>query len=258
MALLAAAMLGTLPDTSGQILVLLMGAVIGRLALAEDKRQPASPLAPTPRLPPLHVRRAGTVCLAAFFLLLAASFLFPGQGALALFGAFYRAGALVFGGGHVVLPMLRDAVVVPGWVSPQMFLAGYGGAQAMPGPLFTVAAFLGAVANAGPGGISGAVIAIAGIFLPGLLIVAGTLPFWQILKAWPGALAVMQGVNAAVVGLLGAAFINLAALTAVQSLWDLLVAAGALALLTLGRARPILVVLFCAAACAALSGVVGN
>jgi len=167
---------------------------------------------------------------------------------VALFGAFYRAGALVFGGGHVVLPLLRDAVVVPGWVSPQMFLAGYGAAQAVPGPLFTVAAFLGALATGGPGGMLGAVIAILAIFLPGLLLVTGTLPYWQVLRNRSGIATMMMGVNAVVVGLLGAAFINLLTLSTMRSIWDIPIALVALLLLTWGRARPILVVMFCAAA----------
>src|SRR5208337_1960419 len=117
-----------------------------------------------------------------FFVLLALSLAPVREGAGALAAAFYRAGALVFGGGHVVLPLLRDAVVAPGWVSPQLFLAGYGAAQAMPGPVFTVAAFLGALATAGPQGPAGAAIATVAIFLPGLLLVAGALPYWQVLR----------------------------------------------------------------------------
>jgi chromate transporter len=98
---------------------------------------------------------------------------------VALFEAFYRSGALVFGGGHVVLPLLREAFVTPGWVSDDVFLAGYGAAQAVPSPLFTFAAYLGTVVNVTPHGVPGAVLGLLGIFLPGILVLMGTLPFWD-------------------------------------------------------------------------------
>ena len=231
------------------ILTLVIGGVIGWLALDDsglvqhrEKRRLARELEEAGRELRLHF--PALLCLALFGILLLAAFFVPASGPWALAGAFYRAGALVFGGGHVVLPLLRDAVLVPGWVSPQIFLAGYGAAQAMPGPLFTVASFLGAFTA----GYQGAAIATAAIFLPGLLIVSGTLPYWQQLRARPHVAAVMKGLNAVVVGLLGAAFVNLLTLSTIQSPWDLPVAAGALMLLTAGRAKPILVVAFCAAA----------
>ena len=114
----------------------------------------------------------------------------------------------MFGGGHVVLPLLRDAFVTPGWVSDDAFLAGYGAAQAVPGPLFTFAAYLGAVVEPTPHGVAGAALGLVGIFLPGILILLGTLPFWDMFRKRAGAQAVMRGVNAAVVGLLGAALYN--------------------------------------------------
>lgn len=242
LALLAAAMLGYLPDTGGQILVLLTGAVIGYLVLE-------TPAVARPATPPgWEVHRRALAGFAAFIILLVLSFLLPGAGGLALFAAFYRAGALVFGGGHVVLPLLRDAVVVPGWVSPRIFLDGYGLAQALPGPLFTVAAFLGAMAAPGPAGLAGAGIALAAIFLPGLLLAASLLPYWDMLRRSRAVGAIIGGVNAAVVGLLGAAFINLLTLSSARGVWDLPITAMALLLLTLGRARPVFVVVFCAAA----------
>ena len=241
LALLAVAILAMVPDTGGQIIVLLVGAAIGRLAL-----DPGPPKAgPAAAAPVSHT--PASLCLAAFILLLGAAFFGPDLPALQLFAAFYRSGALVFGGGHVVLPLLRDAVVVPGWVSPPLFLAGYGAAQAMPGPLFTVAAYLGAIATGGPGGALGTVIATAAIFLPGLLLVGAALPYWNFLQHKPNIATAMMGVNAAVVGLLVAAFINLFALGAIQSIWDIPLALAALLLLTLGRAKPILVVALCAA-----------
>ncbi|MCB5943878.1 chromate efflux transporter [Acidocella sp. KAb 2-4] len=253
LALLATAILAIFPDTGGQVLVLVIGGVIGWLALDDsslvrhrETRRLAREWPDAQR--ELRLHGPALLAVALFGLLLLAAFIVPASGPWALAGAFYRSGALVFGGGHVVLPLLRDAVVVPGWVSPPVFLAGYGAAQAVPGPLFTVAAFLGAVSA----GYKGAAIATVAIFLPGLLIVSGALPYWQQLRTRPHIAAVMKGLNAAVVGLLGAAFINLLTLSTVRSLWDLPIAAGALLLLTAGQARPILVVAFCAAAGAAL------
>jgi len=156
-------------------------------------------------------RPVGLAALAGFFLLLVGLPVLRNLGAsqgIALFEAFYRSGALVFGGGHVVLPLLREAVVVPGWVSDDLFLAGYGAAQAVPGPLFTFAAYLGAVARPWPNGLAGAALSLVAIFLPGVLVLVGTLPFWDAFRRRTGAQAIMRGVNAAVVGLLGAALYN--------------------------------------------------
>ncbi len=132
---------------------------------------------------PISVSRTvGLAALALFFVLLAGLPILQSLGApqdVAVFEAFYRSGALVFGGGHVVLPLLREAFVAPGWVSDDAFLAGYGAAQAVPGPLFTFGAYLGTVVNAAPHGVPGAALGLFGIFLPGLLILLGTLPFWD-------------------------------------------------------------------------------
>jgi chromate transporter len=190
-------------------------------------------------------RRAGTIALAAFFILLAGLILLPEHLSLPgvdLFAAFYRSGALVFGGGHVVLPLLREAFVTPGWVNDDSFLAGYGAAQAVPGPLFTFAAYLGAVAKAEPNGIAGAAVGLIGIFLPGILILVGMLPFWDAFRARPGAQAAMRGVNAAVVGLLGAALYNPVWTTSVKVPADFAVALVGFVLLTAWRAPPLLVV----------------
>ncbi len=193
-------------------------------------------------------RRMGMVFLAVFCALLAVAFVPARDGIFALFGAFYRCGALVFGGGHVVLPLLRDAVVAPGWVSDSAFLAGYGAAQAVPGPLFTFAAYLGAIARVPPGGAGGAVVALLGIFLPGILILMGTLPFWHELRGRAGARAAMAGVNAAVVGLLATALYNPVFTSAVHTGPDFAVAAAGFVLLVVWRAPPLLVVLAGAAA----------
>ena len=195
-------------------------------------------------------RRVGTAALIVFFVLLAGLPLLRNLGAgsgPALFDAFYRSGALVFGGGHVVLPLLREAFVTPGWVSDDAFLAGYGAAQAVPGPLFTFAAYLGAVANPPPHGVPGAVLGallgLAGIFLPGILVLLGTLPFWDALRKKSGAQAMMRGVNAAVVGLLGAALYNPVWTSSVRAPGDFAVALTGFVLLTVWRAPPLAVVI---------------
>ena len=171
---------------------------------------------------------------------------------LAFLAAITRSGALVFGGGHVVLPLLRAAVVVPGWVSDSAFLAGYGAAQAVPGPLFTFAAYLGAVAAAPPRGALGAGLALVAIFLPGILILMGTLPFWRVLRRRPRARAAMAGVNAAVVGLLASALYDPVWTSAVRTPVDFAVAAAGFAALVAGRVPPLPVVVGIAAAGVAL------
>src|ERR1700751_2442589 len=190
-------------------------------------------------------RTVGVVALTIFFVLLAGLPFLGNLGAgsgTALFDAFYRSGALVFGGGHVVLPLLREAFVTPGWVSDDAFLAGYGAAQAVPGPLFSFAAYLGAVANPSPHGVPGAVLGLIGIFLPGILVLLGTLPFWDALRKKTGAQAMMRGVNAAVVGLLGAALYNPVWTSSVQTPGDFAVALTGFVLLTAWRAPPLVVV----------------
>jgi chromate transporter len=190
-------------------------------------------------------RPVGLFCLAAFFLLL---FVLPvlwtlshSQG-VALFDAFYRSGALVFGGGHVVLPLLREATVTPGWVSDDVFLAGYGAAQAVPGPLFTFADYLGAVMKPSPHGVAGAIISLIAIFLPGVLVLMGTLPFWEAFRRRSWAQAVMRGVNAAVVGLLGAALYNPVWTTSVKGPGDFGIALVGFVLLTTWQTPPLVVV----------------
>lgn len=163
-------------------------------------------------------RTAGAACLVVFALLLLGlpllAALAPSQ-PLAVADAFYRAGALVFGGGHVVLPLLETAVVEPGWVSHEQFLAGYGAAQAVPGPLFTFAAYLGASIAPGAEGVLLAGLAVIAIFLPGLLLIVGVLPFWGALQERPAVQALVRGANAAVVGVLAAALYDPVFVTAV-------------------------------------------
>jgi chromate transporter len=190
-------------------------------------------------------RRAGVAALIAFLVLLIGlpllRDLYRSQ-TLALIDAFYRSGALVFGGGHVVLPLLREAFVAPGWVSNDAFLAGYGAAQGIPGPLFSFAAYLGAVVQPSPHGLPGAGLGLVAIFLPGMLIVVAALPFWNSLRQRAGAQAMMRGVNAAVVGLLGAALYNPIWTSSVRTAADLGVALIGFVLLTAWRAPPLLVV----------------
>ncbi len=231
-ALLATCIALALPGTFGQILVLAFGAVFGLLVL---------PAVPAPSQAPTgsKIWHIGPLFLAGLFLaLLGLAFLAPATGSFALFAAFYRAGALVFGGGHVVLPLLQQAVVAPGWIAPANFLAGYGAAQALPGPLFTVAAFFGTIASVGPLGAVGAAIATIAIFLPGLLLVAACLPYWQAIRRHPRIAAILNGVNAAVIGLLVAALADLLRLHAVAAPIDLGLLVAALLLLTLLRTPP--------------------
>jgi len=196
----------------------------------------------------------GLIALAMFFLLLLGlpvlSTLTHAQG-IALFEAFYRSGALVFGGGHVVLPLLHEATVAPGWVTDDAFLAGYGAAQAVPGPLFTFSAYLGAVMGPPPHGLAGAAISLIAIFLPGMLVLVATLPFWDTFRRRAWAQAVVCGVNAAVVGLLGAALYNPVWTTSVTSAGSFAIALVGFVLLIAWEAPPLLVV-----AVSAIGGVV--
>ncbi|WP_236843294.1 chromate efflux transporter [Bradyrhizobium icense] len=199
--------------------------------------------------------RLGVIALVLFAILFLVTPLVAtttGSQGLALFDAFYRSGALVFGGGHVVLPLLQAEVVTPGWVSNADFLAGYGMAQAVPGPLFTFAAYLGAVMVPAPNGLAGASIALIALSLPGLLLVYGMLPFWDALRLRPRAQAAMRGTNAAVVGILGAALYDPVWTSAVLTPRDFAVALAGFLLLTVWKLPPWIVVVILAAAGAAL------
>jgi chromate transporter len=160
--------------------------------------------------------------------------------------AFYRAGALVFGGGHVILPLLEAGVVQPGWISSNAFLAGYGAAQAVPGPLFTFAAYLGAAMPQPLGGWQGGLILLLAIFAPAFLLVSGALPFWEQLRQRPNVQRATAGVNAAVVGILGAALYDPVWTSAIHTKADLMLALAAFALLVVGRLSPVWVVILSA------------
>ena len=168
------------------------------------------------------------------------------HGLAALAEVFYRAGALVFGGGHVVLPLLRDALVPEGWISDDGFLAGYGLAQAVPGPLFTVAAYLGAANTWTPTPALGATVALLAIFLPGLLIAVAGAALWSRVAGYAAVGAALAGVNAAVVGILAAALYDPVWMTAIRGGPDIAIAAAGLLLLASGRAPPLIVVMLCA------------
>jgi chromate transporter len=255
----AAAVIILLSGSSiAQISVIVMGAFIGLWLCREDaSAQASADASASMRVVAIPVsRKAGMVSLAAFALLLIGLPLARRLGAgsaIALFDSFYRSGALVFGGGHVVLPLLREAFVGPGWVGDGTFLAGYAAAQAVPGPLFTFAAFLGAVETPSPHGLAGASLGLIAIFLPGMLILVGTLPFWNTLRARAGARAAMRGVNAAVVGLLAAALYTPVWTSAVKTAADLGVAILGFVALTVWRASALWVVILGALAGVALS-----
>jgi chromate transporter len=175
------------------------------------------------------------------------------EGLVAVIEAFYRAGALVFGGGHVVLPLLRETVVAPGWISEDEFLAGYGAAQAVPGPMFTLAAYLGARLPGAEGGLIGATVALLAIFLPGFLLVAGALPLWRSIADRPVAVRAVAGVNAAVVGLLAAALYDPVWTSAVQAPADVAIAIVAFTLLVAWRASALVIVAWCVLSAVAIT-----
>ncbi|MBB5209774.1 chromate efflux transporter [Chiayiivirga flava] len=230
-----------------QLAVIATGAVLGRWLC---------PTVTAPQAPAFGVqvgRRTGAWLLLVFGLLLAAAATVSGPPLLDVAAALYRSGALVFGGGHVVLPLLEQAVVAPGWVEPDTFLAGYGAAQAMPGPMFAFAAFVGERALGGSG-VAGAALCLGAIFLPGLLVVGGVLPFWRHIARRGDVARMLAGVNAAVVGLLAAALVDPLWLRTVHGLPDAGIAIAAFALLAV-RAPALVVVLACTAGGIALAGV---
>ncbi|WP_371740224.1 chromate efflux transporter [Frigoribacterium sp. VKM Ac-2836] len=221
-----------LPGAVGQLAAIAFGALAG-LAFSRPAAEEHEPL----RFP---VRRGvGLACLAVFATLLVGLPIVSrvtGSDVVALIDVFYRAGALVLGGGHVVLPLLHTGLVEPGYMSDDTFLTGYGLAQAVPGPLFTVASYLGAVTDLGPGGALGSLLATLAIFAPGFLLLVGVAPFWNVVGSHIGVRAAMRGANAAVVGLLVTALFDLAATTDVVSPGPFCLALICFVLLTAWRA----------------------
>jgi chromate transporter len=240
----AAALLLWQPQGWVQLLVIALAALIAPWCCRHV--MPHRDAAPVPR----YGHRLAMVLLSlyAVLLLLALSIATRGTLWVQIGAAFYRAGALVFGGGHVVLPWLRQALVVPGWVDEGSFLAGYGAAQAMPGPMFSLAAYLGHQTSGGHGGMLGAMVALIAIFLPGFLLLGGVLPFWQRLSARPQAVRVVAAINAAVVGLLAAAFYNPVWTGTVRGVSDVVIAACGVAMLVMAKQPAWVAVLWCVAA----------
>jgi chromate transporter len=243
LAILAAIVASAWPTALGQILPIVAGGLIG-LRLFPGASTTA----------PLHVRvpisrRLGAASWGLFVGLLV---LLPllrqasAQQALAVFDSFFRVGSLVFGGGHVVLPLLQAEVVGPGWISNEHFVAGYGAAQAVPGPLFTFSAYLGFVMRPEPHGVAGAALALGAIFLPAFLMTVGALPFWDLLRTRASAQAALRGINAAVVGLLLAALYHPVWTSAIHAPSDFGLALLAFGLLAFWKWPPWLVVVLTA------------
>jgi chromate transporter len=246
-ALLSAALATLLPSAYTQIAVILLGMGIGKLWFRKStQHKPA-----LHRSEHLASRRMMLCALSGFGLLLAASVVTPPDAPGALFAMHYRAGAMVFGGGHVVLPLLHDSVVPSGLLSENQFLAGYSGAQALPGPLFTLSAFLGTASQTTAPAWVGGIGALLAIFLPGTLLLIGLLPLWNQFRNRVWAQAGLTGANAAVVGLLLAAFIDPVWSHGIQRPTDVLLAISAFIALTRFSAPAWLVVLSCGA-CGAL------
>jgi len=244
LAALAAIIVVFLVGAFGQVLAISTGALAGLLINRNyNTATAASPLCVT------ISRRLAIASLALFALLLTAGPLLSGTShGIAVFNAFYRSGGLVFGGGHVVLPLLSDAVVRPGWLSPESFLAGYGAAQAVPGPLFTISAYMGALLNAPPNGAWGAILALIAIFLPGMLLLLGALPFWDGVRTRPRLQAAMRGINAAVVGILAAALYSPLWTSAIADWRDVAIAVAGFLLLVFAKLPSWMIVLTTVAA----------
>ena len=244
-AFVAAALILLLPPNGlVQLAIIVLGALFGRFFLAPSDKT-TQPL-------PVSGNKAVAIASAVVFLGLLVGFpiaeRFVTSGPFKVFGAFYESGALVFGGGHVVLPLLQARVVPPGWVSQSAFLAGYGAAQAVPGPLFTFAAYLGAAMHGPVAGIGGAALALFAIYLPSFLLIAAILPFWNTLMRNRAVVAMLQGVNAAVVGVLLAALYQPVWVSAVHAPADAALALLAFLLLDVLKTAPWLVVVLTAGA----------
>jgi chromate transporter len=236
------------PSAAGQVGAIAVGGLIGSYLFPAAAVSAAAPLAVC------IARPLAVAALALFFLLLLglpAVVAASDSHVLALFSSFYRSGALVFGGGHVVLPLLQQSVVPPGWVSNDAFLAGYGAAQAVPGPLFTFAAYLGTVMGPAPNGWAGGLLCLAAIYLPSFLLLIGVLPFWDALRRRGAIRAALTGVNAAVVGLLLAALYTPVWTSAIHTPADFAIGIVAFLLLAMWAVPPWLVVILGALAAGA-------
>jgi chromate transporter len=244
-AILSAGVLLVIGNAWIQLLVVIGGAIAGiYLCRGCAAKEVASQI-------PIHYgRKLGGILLLLFFGLLAGLPLFstPNATLISMAEAFYRAGALVFGGGHVVLPLLEDSVVSSGWITSEVFLAGYGASQAIPGPVFAFSAYLGAVTPTGHNEWLGASTALIFMFMPGFLLVAGILPFWRAISHNTAVARAVAGVNAAVVGLLAAALYDPIFISAIQSGVDMAIGIVAFAMLFVWRLSAIAVVVWCVVA----------
>jgi chromate transporter len=234
-----------LPGTLSQLAAIAVGGLLGRWAMRAAPSTAAAQL-------DFGIGRRAAVALLGLWAALGVALPLWAAAQPAVWtqavAVFYQAGSLVFGGGHVVLPLLQAGVVPAGWVAADRFVAGYGAAQAVPGPLFTFAAYLGALMPAPLGGAWGGLLLLVAIFVPGFLLVAGALPFWAVLRRRPAAQRAMAGVNAAVVGVLAAALYDPVWTSAIHSRSDFALALAAFALLVLARWSPLPVVALAAAA----------
>ena len=240
LAVISAILVLAIPSSLGQVAVIALGAVFGWFFVNGAQQSEEDSVGV--RLG----RRTAVASLCIFAVLLAALpwiAVHSGSHALDLAARFYRSGSLVFGGGHVVLPLLQDSVVPPGWIGNDAFLAGYGAAQAVPGPLFTFSAYLGAAMRPQPNGWLGGLICLVAIYLPSFLLLVGVLPFWDSLRKVKGVQSALGGVNAAVVGLLLAALYTPVWTSGVRSAVDFALTATAFVLLTVWRVPPWLVVI---------------
>ena len=206
-------------------------------------------------IPILYGKKTGLILIASFFVLLALLPLAFGNGNMymKICDVFYRAGALVFGGGHVVLPLLEQSIVETGWLSSDKFLAGYGATQAVPGPMFSFSSYLGTSVFSGQAGLLGAFIALISVFFPGFILLSGILPFWRTISSLPKAKQAIAGVNASVVGLLAAALYNPIWTSSVKNSSDLIIAALGLLFIQKYNAPSILIIAWCVTASFAVS-----
>jgi len=242
-AILSAVVTLLIPASMVQVAIIIIAGIIGWIFLKSDSSQ---------EIKPIQIRigkKTGIVFLTLFFgfliLLPLLRIVIHNQG-FAMFDSFYRAGALVFGGGHVVLPLLQQDVVPTGWMTNAQFLAGYGAAQAVPGPLFTFSAYLGFVTNTFPNGVIGGILALLAIFLPAFLLVAGALPFWNIIRTKHSFQSALSGINASVVGILIAALYNPVWTSAIKTSYDFSLAIIAFGLLMIWKLPPWIVVIISA------------
>jgi chromate transporter len=240
-----------LPIAAGQVLIIAVSGVVGwGLLHGSGERSAPQVVVPIGKV-------TATVAWVLFVILLLGLPVlrqFSSSKSLALFDSFYRVGSLVFGGGHVVLPLLQAEVVPTGWVSNEQFLAGYGAAQAVPGPLFTFSAYLGSVMALPPNGVLGAALALVAVYVPSFLLLIGTLPYWGALRARADVQAALRGINAAVVGLLLAVLYQTAWTAAILNSRDFALGLAAFALLAVWSVPPWVVVVVTAAGGAVLEG----